>query len=122
MRTNKTNSQKNSTVQSAASTNTRIYCISNKNGIDIVVCKECFFCKLRALDERRARVLREKEQGSSPYIDKRGCKAPCNKTGNGKVTNMMNFIVRFPKYQSHYSRKKSQPFLLASYFKSINNL
>lgn len=38
---------------------------------------------------------------------KRGKKVPYNKTSQEKIEFVTRFISRFPRYQSHYSRKKN---------------
>lgn len=94
-------------VGSESRTFTRIYQLINEAGIDIPVCKEFFKKNLRVTDGRLTRALRQKQQGSTPSKDKRGRTAPYNKTSEEKLASATNFISRFPRYQSHYSRKKN---------------
>lgn len=96
-------------------TNTRVYYLTNDAGIDIPVCREFFKKKLRVSDGRITCALRQKEQEGTPSRDKRGKKAPYNKTSTEKIETVITFIAKFPKYQSHYSRKKSKSSLLISY-------
>lgn len=96
-----------STVQSESRTYTRIYYLPNEKGIDIPVCKEFFKKNFCVSDGRLTRALCRKEQGDTPSRDQRGKKTPYNKTSDAKVEAVTNFIDKFPRYQSHYSRKKN---------------
>lgn len=86
---------------------TRIYCLPNEQGVDVPVCKEFFKKILQVSDGRLTRSLKEKQNGNTPSKDMRGAKEPYNKTKDERIQAVINFISQFPKYQSHYSRKKN---------------
>nr|CAI5827136.1 unnamed protein product [Callosobruchus analis] len=62
---------------------------------------------LKVSDGRLSRALKGLQDNGVPSTDKRGKKAPYNKTSPAKVEEVKAFIERFPKYQSHYSRQKN---------------
>lgn len=97
----------NKTAQINSRTYTRIYYLTGETGVDIPVCKEFFKKNLSVSDGRLTRALLQKEQGGTASRDKRGKKVPYNKTSQEKIEFVTRFISRFPRYQSHYSRKKN---------------
>lgn len=86
---------------------TRIYNLPNENGVDVPVCKAFFKKVLAVSDGRLTRALKGKQTGGTPCEDKRGKHEPYNKTSPERVAEVVKFISLFPKYQSHYSRKKN---------------
>nr|CAI5834362.1 unnamed protein product [Callosobruchus analis] len=87
---------------------TRTYYLPDERGCEIPVCKAFFKKVLKVSDGRLSRALKGLQDNGVPSTDKRGKKAPYNKTSPAKVEEIKAFIERFPKYQSHYSRQKNQ--------------
>lgn len=86
----------------------RLYHLPDANGKYIRVCKSFFKQVLKVSDGRFTRVLKNKPNGDPAPIDKRGRHTPSNKTPDRKVNQVKDFINTFPKYDSHYTRHKSE--------------
>lgn len=86
----------------------RLYHFPDINGKLIRVCKSFFKHVLKVSDGRLTRVLKNKSVGDTPPIDRRGKHNPKNKTPEPKVNKIKDFINTFPKYDSHYTRHKSE--------------
>lgn len=84
----------------------KLYYLSNFDGIETRVCKTFFKKVLQISDGRIARVTAKKCSGNE-LSDKRGKHIPFNKTSDKEVEYVRNFILGFPTYQSHYSRSKN---------------
>lgn len=87
---------------------TRLYHLPDINGKQVRVCKSFFKHVLQISDGRLTRVLKNKSVGDVPPVDKRGKHIPSNKTPDTKIDEVKNFINSFPKYDSHYTRHKSE--------------
>ncbi|XP_039747039.1 uncharacterized protein LOC120637854 isoform X2 [Pararge aegeria] len=86
----------------------RLYHLPEANGKHIRVCKSFFKQVFKVSDGRLTRVLKNKPLGDPAPIDKRGRHIPSNKTPETKVNEVKDFINTFPKYDSHYTRHKSE--------------
>lgn len=86
---------------------TRIYYLLNEHGVDVPVCKSFFKKTLQVSDGRLTRALKGKQIGQTPTKDRRGQNTSYNKTTEKETQGVLNFIKKFPKYQSHYSRSKN---------------
>lgn len=86
---------------------TRIYFLQNDAGDKIKVCKNFFKKVLQVSDGRISRVLVNKQEGLAAPVDRRGKQTSVNKTPDEKITEVKNFIAKFPTYESHYSRRKN---------------
>ncbi|CAG9781819.1 unnamed protein product [Diatraea saccharalis] len=86
----------------------RLYHLPEANGKHIRVCKSFFKQVFKVSDGRLTRVLKNKPLGDPAPIDKRGRHIPSNKTPDTKVNEVKDFINTFPKYDSHYTRHKSE--------------
>lgn len=51
--------------------------------------------------------MTNKQEGLPAPVDKRGKQTSWNKTPNDKINEVVNFIQKFPTYESHYSRVKN---------------
>ncbi|CAG9838807.1 unnamed protein product [Diabrotica balteata] len=78
---------------------------------DMVTIYKSFFKKaLQVSDGRLTRALIHKSIGGeliTPPLDKRGKHPPKNKTRKTDIQNIKDFINKFAKYTSHYSRNKN---------------
>jgi len=86
---------------------TMIYYLPIGNRKEERVCKSFFKNILSISDGRIARILAHKNISTTPPVDKLGKHDPHNKTSNLKIQAVVDFINRFPSYESHYSREKS---------------
>lgn len=87
---------------------TYIYHLLGNGGVEIHVCKKFFLRTLQVSDGRVTRVLKHKSIEHVPHIDQRGRQSSANKTPDNKITEVKEFIGRFPVYESHYTRHKSE--------------
>lgn len=86
---------------------TRAYYLQNETGLKIKVCKDFFKKVHKVSDGRISRVLENKKQGLPAPVDKRGKQPAINKTPQIRIEGVINFISKFPTYESHYSRNKN---------------
>lgn len=86
---------------------TRFYYLPNAAGVEHKVCKSFFQGVFQVSAGRLDRLLKHKAIGTPPPCDKRGKHPPHNKTNDAKKNELKNFIDKFPCYESHYSREKS---------------
>lgn len=103
-----TSEQAAENVKSKPKEFSRLYHLPEADGKYIRVCKSFFKRVLKVSDGRLTRVLKNKPLGDPAPIDKRGRHIPSNKTPEAKVNQVKNFINTFPKYDSHYTRHKSE--------------
>lgn len=94
--------------ESQKRTNTRLYHLINDAGEEKRVCKLFYLKTLQVSNGRVDRVLKNKGNLSMPPKDRRGKFPPANKIPTEKINEVMEFISKFPSYQSHYSRKKTE--------------
>lgn len=89
---------------------TRIYKLPGVNNDGMHVCKRYFKQILQITDGRITRALKHRAPGSgttTPKLDQRGRHPPHNKTSVEATEIVKEFINKFPRYSSHYSRNKN---------------
>lgn len=86
-------------------TKSRCYYLKNEDGIDQRVCKSIFQKILVVSSGRIDRIMKNSSAHGLIVSDQRGKHEPFNKTTNESVLGVHNFINKFPKYKSHYTRK-----------------
>ena len=83
----------------------RVFYVSN-GAVSERVCKTAFLSIFAIANGRLSRALQAQAQsGGLPHCDTRGRHQPANKTPPGRVEFVKAHIEKFPKYESHYSRK-----------------
>ncbi|XP_074028086.1 uncharacterized protein [Leptinotarsa decemlineata] len=86
---------------------TRLYFLPRQDGVEHKVCKPFFQAVFQVSAGRLDRLLKHKSLGTPPPCDKRGKHPPHNKTSDVKKMELKDFIEKFPWYESHYGREKS---------------
>jgi len=82
----------------------RIYYLPLETGITIKVCKDFFKKSFNISDGRITRALVGKLEGTTPPLDRRGRGDAVNKVPIDKISEVREFIKKFPTSTSHYSR------------------
>lgn len=82
----------------------RIYYLPLETGITIKVCKDFFKKSFNISDGRITRALVGKLEGTTPPKDRRGRGNAVNKIPIDKISEVREFIKKFPTSTSHYSR------------------
>lgn len=83
---------------------TRSYRLQDENGIDHKVCKNFFKNVLDVCDGKITKALNRKVVSGTPVLDKRGRHSPHNKSNHDDKNYLIQFIKKFPAYESHYCR------------------
>ncbi|CAG9840732.1 unnamed protein product [Diabrotica balteata] len=86
---------------------TRLYFLPSQEGVEHKVCKPFFQAVFQVSAGRLDILLKRKSIGTPPPCDKRGKHPPHNKTSDAKKMELKEFIEKFPWYESHYGREKS---------------
>lgn len=82
------------------------YSLENADGVSHKVCRDFYIKCLNLTPSRIERALKSMIKNPSA-AETRGRGPPANKTSEQDRSKVINFINLFPKYESHYSRKKS---------------
>lgn len=90
---------------------TNEYSLKDDSGTAQRVCKE-FFCKCLQISSSRIQKALSSIKNNPAAKDRRGHASSVNKTSESDMAYIKTFISCFPKYKSHYSRKKSSKFYL----------
>lgn len=86
------------------------------DGTDVPVCKKCLRCVLNVTNKAIEVAARKKLASSSGAIedDQRGAGTPDNALSAERLQEVVDHINSFPKYESHYSRNKTDKLFLSS--------
>jgi hypothetical protein len=82
---------------------TRVFHFIKDDSTKVHICKKMFCQTLQISNGALDRAL--KRDADQSFCEKRGKKAPANKTTTENVDHVRQHINSFPKYISHYSRK-----------------
>lgn len=86
----------------------RDYYLDDESGKSVRVCKNFFMRVLQISSSKIQRAISKQIENRIHPGDKRGKKAPKNKSNESDVEFVVEFISSIPQYESHYTRKKSQ--------------
>ncbi|CAG9763617.1 unnamed protein product [Ceutorhynchus assimilis] len=86
---------------------TRIYYIPDATRRERKFCKYFFQAVFQVVAGKLDRLLKNKSYGLPSLCDKRRKHPPANKTSEVQKNQVREFIKKFPSYESHYGRPKS---------------
>nr|CAH7724970.1 unnamed protein product [Callosobruchus chinensis] len=85
------------------------------SGRKVKICKTFFLNTLSISKQTVETALKKKKEGGIITPDKRGKHPPSNKISEEVRNSVRNHISKFPAYESHYSREKTQKKYLGSH-------
>lgn len=91
------------------------YSLTDGNGIRHKVCRSFFVKLLRRISEYRIRNALRTECENPNAVDRRGKGPSKNKTNFLDLQFLKEFINKFPRYESHYCRSRTNTKYLAPY-------